>query len=178
MTNDDNNSGNQSQADNGSISAGRDASGNHIGNRYDFSDQRVQLIIGALIAAADPSPPPNADSKDLHDCPHCGRKWVSKMALFCPLCGYSIQFARLNRSRVDDLRWIAPPLALMCALYTALLVHDIGSLQASLALTPQGIFAQLMGISAFILTTTGAASWWFWWRDAARTQHEVKPAGS
>lgn len=97
------------QATQNSIAAGRD-----INNQRSFF---AQFFLGA-----DQPPPPRPDSPHLQDCPHCGRPWLSKFALFCPTCGYSVQMARQIRKQRENVNFI-------CAVFAAmfgLLVMAVG----------------------------------------------------
>lgn len=93
------------QASDGSVASGRDTS-IHI--------DRSQWLLSMVLAAADPSPPPRPDSPHLSDCPHCGRKWLSRLALFCPLCGFSVQAHRIASRRRRDARDLCNLMAVFC----------------------------------------------------------------
>lgn len=82
-------------AETGGVAAGRDVN---------FEDHRRMEFLQLFLGSMDSSPPPKADSPHLSDCPHCGRKWLSRYALFCPTCGYSVQLARQTRKRRADLQ--------------------------------------------------------------------------
>lgn len=88
----------QVHADRGSV--GIKGDNNHVDQR----ELRALLLLQMVYAAADPSPPPYANSPHLGNCRHCGRRWVSTLALFCPLCGYSAQADRIAMRRRIDAR--------------------------------------------------------------------------
>lgn len=150
------------RASSGSVAAGGNVTADELNVDNRKYDQRMNLMLQMVMAAADPSPPPRADSNDLSDCPHCGRRWLSKLALFCPTCGYSVQFARLNERRVGDMRWLAPLMTLILAAYTATLVFDRGGIPIANPLGPEAFFVALMGSSACVFLVITVAAWWPW----------------
>lgn len=90
-------------ADGNSVAAGRD---------IHFQDHRRMEFLQLIFGGMDASPPPRADSPHLADCPHCGRKWLSRGALFCPTCGYSVQMAAQTRKRRANLQEVLGTFAL------------------------------------------------------------------
>lgn len=103
-------------AQNNSVAAGRDV--------HDHRDQRS--FLAQVFFGADQSPPPRPDSPHLEECPHCGRPWVSRFALFCLTCGYSVQMARQLKKQRENVTYICAVLAVvfgLCVMAVGLAVY-------------------------------------------------------
>jgi hypothetical protein len=145
-------------ADRGARAAGRDFN--------EGCDQRLQFVVQMMLAAADPSPPPKWDSPHLADCPHCGRKWLSKMAMLCLTCGYSLQLARERAERDQQFRWeltiVAVPLLALSLLFTPSL--DTAAAARSHVASLTYATGSLVMLMSSILTAVTGWVWWRWWR--------------
>lgn len=134
-------------ADRGAWAAGRD-----INQQNSFFVSRSEL-----------TRPPRWDSPDLHDCPHCGRQWLSKMAMFCPTCGYSLQLARDRAHREWQFRWeltiVAIPLLVLSLAFTPSLDEAAAARSQAASLTYA--MGHLLVVLSGILT---AFAGWMWWR--------------
>lgn len=153
---------------------GRAANGN-INENCDQRDQRKQnlLYIASLIVeAADTAPPPNATSEHLHDCPHCGRHWLSRLAMLCPTCGYSLQMARDRAHREWQFRWeltiVAVPLMFISLFFTPSLEETAVS-SARFASVTYALGNLLFMMSSILTLVTG----WMWWKRWRRRNINV-----
>lgn len=93
--------------------------------------------------------PPRPDSPHLADCPHCGRQWLSRLALFCPLCGFSLQAHRRAARRRSDAHFLCNALAILSAAPLAIsaVVATLGFQVSQQAWMSSGLYAILAVIT-------------------------------
>lgn len=138
-------------AEEGSWAAGRD-----------IRDERQQFFI----SRPDLARPPRWDSPHLRDCPHCGRKWLSKLAMFCPTCGYSLQMARDRQSRERVFRWELTFVALPLLLIAFALTPSLEEVAADRSTATAVVYSigNLLKVMSSVLAAATAWQWWRWWR--------------
>lgn len=134
------------------------AEGGRAASRDFLENPTFQFFHSALL------PPPRPDSPDLVDCPHCGRPWVSRLAMFCPTCAYSFQMARAEakkewRFRIEISMLFPVVVAIAVATRSDDLSTDLAIAQATIN--------QMLIIASAI---QGSVVAWVWWRWARRTK--------
>jgi ribosomal protein L37E len=137
-------------ADHHARAAGRDFN--------EHCDQRLQLVVQLMIAAADPSRPPRWDSPHVADCTHCGRKWLSKMAVPCLTCGFSVQLAREK-----VFRWELTILTAVVLGVVTVYAPSLGEAAAARSTAASTVYALGSLLHSIGVVLAGATTW-VWWR--------------
>ena len=131
---------------------------NHLFQDHSRTKVRVHSEVAQFFLGG-ATQPPRPDSPHLIDCPHCGRPWLSRLALLCPSCGFDIRSWARERRRQEVARWLGLPAALLLAWMAVVAYQDALAATVGPQRTTALVVMALCQVAAMLSATVCALSW-------------------